>query len=156
MARRVEYFGDPVLTLAQVAYQCRMEPEDMQSELIEQIVIPGVTGQCESKTGAAIRGAIYEEEWPAHFGSGRPLDVGQANEIVSIEAQQPDGSWADQVVQYELRQGQRESFCISPPDAPRGCCGFDTRHAPTLRLTLACATGCSWLQLQLSATQKCS
>ena len=25
MARRIEYFGDPVLTLAQVAFQCRAE-----------------------------------------------------------------------------------------------------------------------------------
>lgn len=120
MARRIEYFGDPVLTLAQVAYQCRMEPEDMQSELIEQIVIPGITGQCESRTGAAIRGAIYEEEWPAHFGTGRPLDVGQANEIISVSALQPDGSWLEQVGPFELRQGQRESFVYFPAGRPAG------------------------------------
>jgi len=120
MARRIEYFGDPVLTLAQVAYQCRMEPEDMQPELIEQIVIPGVTGQCESKTGAAIRGAIYEEEWPMHFEAGRPLDIGQANEILSIAAQQPDGSWVEQTGPFELRQGQRESCLFFPAGRPSG------------------------------------
>lgn len=120
MARRIEYFGDPVLTLAQVAYQCRMEPEDMLPELIEQIIIPGVTSQCESKTGASIRGAIFEEEWPAHFGSGLPLDIGQANEIVSITAQQADGSWQEQVGPFELRQGQRESFLYFPGGRPSG------------------------------------
>jgi len=148
MARRIEYFGDPVLTLAQVAYQCRMEPEDMQPELIEQIVIPGVTGQCESRTGAAIRGAIYEEEWPAHFGSGQPLDIGQANEIVSIAAQQPDGSWVEQVGEFELRQGQRESFLYFPGGRPSGLlrlrykAGADLDAYPSVRnwLLMAAAT----------------
>lgn len=119
MARRIEYFGDPVLTLAQVAFQCRVEPEDMELELIE-IVVPGVTSQCESKTGAAIRGAIYEEDWPASFASGHALDVGQATEIVSIMSRQPDGTWAAQPAPFELQQGQRESFLCFLGDRPAG------------------------------------
>ncbi|AWY39424.1 hypothetical protein DKY63_05700 [Pseudomonas putida] len=110
MARRIEYFGEPVLTLAQVAFQCRVEPEDMEPELIEQIIIPGVTSQCESKTGAALRGATYEEDWPVSFASGHALDIGQASEIVSIMLQQADGTWAAESAPFELQQGPRESF----------------------------------------------
>jgi hypothetical protein len=120
MARRIEYFGDPALTLDQVAFQCRVEPEDMEPALIEQIIIPGVTAQCESKTGAAIRGAVYEEEWPADRPSGHALDVGQANEVVSIFAQQPDGTWSEAIGPFELRQEQRESFLFFPVARPGG------------------------------------
>lgn len=120
MARRIEYFGEPVLTLAQVAFQCRVEPEDMEPELVEQIIIPGVTAQCESKTGAAIRGAVYEEEWPAGRPSGHALDMGQAFEVVSVFAQQPDGTWAEQVGSFELLREQRESFLSFPAARPRG------------------------------------
>jgi len=120
MARRIEYFGDPVLTLAQVAFQCRVEPEDMEPELIEQIIIPGVTAQCESKTGAGIRGATYEEDWPTHFATGHALDIGQANEIVSVMSQQADGTWVPQLGPFELRQDQRESFLFFPSPRPSG------------------------------------
>jgi len=120
MARRIEYFGEPVLTLEQVAFQCRLEPEDMESGLIEQIIIPGVTTQCESKTGAGIRGAIYEEQWPADFASGHALDVGQATEIVSVDVQQSDGLWAAHTGLLELRQEQRESFLSFPSGRPSG------------------------------------
>jgi hypothetical protein len=120
MARRIEYFGDPVLTLEQVAFQCRVEPEDMEPALIEQIIIPGVTTQCESKTGASIRGAVYEEEWPASRPSGHALDVGQANELVSVLSQQPDGTWVEQAGPFELRQDQRESFLFFPVSRPGG------------------------------------
>lgn len=120
MARRIEYFGEPALTLDQVAFQCRVEPEDMEPALIEQIIIPGVTAQCESKTGAAIRGAVYEEEWPADRPSGHALDVGQANEVISILAQRADGTWAEAVGPFELRQEQRESFLFFPAVRPAG------------------------------------
>lgn len=120
MARRIEYFGEPVLTLEQVAFQCRVEPEDMEPALIEQIIIPGVTAQCESKTGAAIRGAVYEEEWPADRQSGHALDVGQATEIVSVLSQQASGSWVEQAGPFDLRQDQRESFLHFPAIRPGG------------------------------------
>ena len=148
MARRIEYFGEPVLTLAQVAFQCRVEPEDMEPALIEQIIIPGVTAQCESKTGASIRGAVYEEEWPADRPSGHALDVGQANEVVSIFAQLPDGTWAEQARPYELRQEQRESFLSFPAARPSGRlrirykAGLDLELNPGVRnwLLMAAAT----------------
>ncbi|MDP1114583.1 hypothetical protein, partial [Klebsiella pneumoniae] len=89
-------------------------------ELIEQIIIPGVTAQCESKTGAAIRGAVYEEEWPADRQGGDALDVGQATEIVSVFALQASGSWVEQVGPFDLRQGQRESFLHFPAVRPAG------------------------------------
>lgn len=134
MARRIEYFGDPVLTLAQVAFQCRVEPEDMEPSLIEQIIIPGVTTQCESKTGAGIRGAVYEEEWPANRLSGHALDVGQASEIVSIFAQQPDGTWAEQFGSVDLLQEQRESFLFFPAARPGG--RLRIRYKASLNLDL--------------------
>lgn len=148
MARRIEYFGDPVLTLEQVAFQCRVEPEDMAPELIEQIIIPGVTSQCESKTGAAIRGAVYEEEWSADRRSGHALDVGQATEIVSVLSQQAEGDWVEQVGTFELRQDQRESFLHFPTARPPGRirirykAGLDMDTHPGVRnwLLMAAAT----------------
>jgi hypothetical protein len=148
MARRIEYFGDPALTLAQVAFQCRVEPEDMEPAFIEQIIIPGVTTQCESKTGAAIRGATYEEDWPATFTSGHALDVGQASEIVSIMSQQSDGTWAVLPVTFELQQGQRESFLFFSGSRPAGPlrirykAGLDLELYPGVRnwLLMAAAT----------------
>lgn len=92
----------------------------MEPALIEQIIIPGVTTQCESKTGASIRGAVYEEEWPANRPSGHALDVGQANELVSVLSQQPDGTWVEQEGPFELRQDQRESFLFFPASRPDG------------------------------------
>jgi hypothetical protein len=148
MARRIEYFGEPVLTLEQVAFQCRVEPEDMEPALIEQIIIPGVTTQCESKTGASIRGAVYEEEWPAGFASGHALDIGQATEVVSVDVRQFDGSWAAHTGSIELRQDQRESFLSFPSGRPSGAlrirykAGVDLNLHPGVRnwLLMAAAT----------------
>lgn len=120
MARRIEYTGDPVLTLSQVATQCRLEPEDLDATLVEQIIIAGVTTQCESRTGASIRAALFEEDWPASFPSGRPLDWGQATEVVSVSVGQSDGSWVALDVPLDLRQGQRESFLFFPGGRPVG------------------------------------
>ena len=148
MARRIEFLGEPVLTLDQVAFQCRVEPEDMAPELIEQIIIPGVTGQCESKTGAAIRGAVYEEEWPADRQDGHALDVGQATEIVSVFAQQGSGAWVEYAGPFDLRQDQRESFLHFPAARPAGRlrirykAGLDISLHPGVRnwLLMAAAT----------------
>lgn len=148
MARRIEYVGDPVLTLEQVAFQCRLEPEDMEPALIEQIIIPGVTTQCESKTGASIRAAIYEENWPDGFASGHALDVGQANEVVSVEARQSDGNWGAYLGRLELQQGQRESLLSFPDGRPAGAlrirykAGLDLDQHPGVRnwLLMAAAT----------------
>ena len=118
MARRIAYEGEPVLTLQEVAYQCKIEPEDMEPELIEQIIIPGVTSQCESKTGAAIRRALYEEHWPQGHGSGQPLDVGQVLEVESVIALAADGSDSQQPVVVELRCSAREGFLHFPGGRP--------------------------------------
>lgn len=120
MARRIAYIGEPVLTLEQVAYQCRLDPEDTVPELIEDVIIPGVTGQAESRTGAAIRQAEYEDEWPEHYGSGHALDIGQATEIVSISRIQPDGSVEELTVTHNLRNRGRESFLYFPAGRPAG------------------------------------
>lgn len=120
MARRIAYTGAPVLTLDQVAFQCRLEPEDLQPELIDLIIIPGVTAQAESKTGAAIRGALYEEDWPSQFPSGHALDVGQATEIESVHLLAATGAIELYTGPAQVHQGGRESYLIFPDGRPDG------------------------------------
>lgn len=120
MARRIAYIGEPVLTLGDVARQCRDDPEDMQPELVEQVIIPGVTAQAEQRTGAAIREALYEEHWPADYPSGSPLDIGQASEVTKVERVLPDGTAEEIVGQHILRRGQRESYLHFPHGRPEG------------------------------------
>lgn len=85
MARRIGYTGDPVITLADVARQCRVEEGDLQPELIEGVIIPAVTAQAEARTGAAIRTALYEEDWSFGYRRDRAFDVGQVKEVVSVQ-----------------------------------------------------------------------
>ncbi|MBA1321194.1 hypothetical protein [Pseudomonas plecoglossicida] len=120
MARRIEYTGPPVLTLEQVAYQCRAEPEDLQPELINQIIIPGVTSQGESKTGAAIRKAVYEEDWPPHYPSGHLLDIGQVVSVESIHVLGDAGQVSPFTGQFELIRGGKESYLNFPNGRPQG------------------------------------
>ncbi|TRO33877.1 hypothetical protein EQ845_16640 [Pseudomonas putida] len=120
MARRIAYTGAPVLTLEQVAFQCRAEPEDLQPELIDLIIIPGVTAQGESKTGAAIREAIYEEDWPAAYPSGHSLDIGQVVAVESVVVVGDAGEIAPYEGQVALRQGGKESYLEFPEGRPEG------------------------------------
>lgn len=120
MARRIAYTGAPVLTLAQVAFQCRAEPEDLQPELIDLVIIPGVTAQAESKTGAAIREAIYEEDWPTHYPSGHPLDIGQAVAVESVHILGEAGTPALFSGVVRLIQGRKESYLEFPGGRPVG------------------------------------
>lgn len=148
MARRIAYVGDPVLTLEQVAFQCRVEPEDLQPELIEQLIIPGVTAQCESMTGAGIRAATYEEIWDGTWRSGRALDQGQATGVISIVRIASDGTETNLPGPFDLRQGQRESYLHYSGDQPAGVlrirynAGVDLDAYPGVRswLLLAAAT----------------
>ncbi|QIH09271.1 hypothetical protein ATY02_22460 [Pseudomonas sp. BIOMIG1BAC] len=118
MGRRIAYTGAPVLTLEQVAFQVRAEPEDLQPDLINQIIIPGVTGYCESKTGAAVRQALYEDEWPASYPSGHSLDVGQ---VVAIESVVVLGATVTPYTgRVELEQGGKESYLHFPDGRPPG------------------------------------
>ena len=139
MARRIAYIGEQVLTLSQVAYQCRLEPEDLQPELIEEIIIPGVVGQAESRSGAAIRMAEYEDEWPEHYGSGHALDQGQAHEVISISRIHSDGTEEALTVAHNLRIRQRESFLYFPEGRPAGelliryRAGLDLDQYPAVR-----------------------
>lgn len=122
MARRIEYVGPPVIAPAEVAEHSRIDPADLQAAMLEHVIIPGVTAQAESKTGAAIRLALYEEEWPEHYGSGRPLDVGQAGDIQSIAYIGADGGMVefDPLPPHRLEVGQRESFLHFLQGRPAG------------------------------------
>lgn len=120
MARRIAYTGTPVLTLQQVADQCRLEVEDLQQTLIEGVIIPGITAQGEVRTGAAIREAEYEEDWPEHYSSGHALDVGQASEVLSVSSLAADGTVTALTVTHHLQRGGRESFLHFPDGRPPG------------------------------------
>ena len=142
MARRIAYSGDAPILLEDVARQCRVEVDDLEPELIEHVIIPGVIAQAEAKTGAAVRPAEYVEDWPERYASGRPLDVGQAHEIVAVQRVSVDGTVVDLDVPRYLQQGQRESFLHFPAGRPPGVlrvrykAGLDLDAYPGVRLWL--------------------
>lgn len=139
MARRIAYTGSPVITLEDVARQCRVEPEDLQPELIQQVIIPGVTAQAEQRTGAAIREAEYEEDWPEAYLSGSALDVGQASAVVFVKRLLHDGTTEDLTDPVHLQRAHRESFLHFPQGRPPGVlriryrAGFDPSAYPGVR-----------------------
>ena len=92
MAQRIAYTGAPVLTPQDIATWRRNDAVLLESDLLEQIVIPGVVAQCESRTGAAIQEARYVEHWSVHRLSGEALDTGQASEVETVEVIAPDGT----------------------------------------------------------------
>lgn len=151
MARRIAYTGEPVLTLQQVADQCRLEIDDLQQALIEQVIIPGVTAQGEARTGAAIRAAEYEEDWPEHYGSGHALDRGQASAVVSIASVAADGTVTPLTVAHYLQRLERESFLHFPDGRPSGVlrirytAGADLDAYPGVR---------SWLLIQAATAHE--
>ena len=108
------------MTLEQVAFQCRAEPEDLQPELIDLVIIPGVTAQAESKTGAAIREAIYEEDWAAAYPSGHSLDVGQVVDVESVLVLDAPGQPTAFEGRAELIRGGKESYLEFPDGRPAG------------------------------------
>ncbi|CDF82645.1 hypothetical protein PKB_1280 [Pseudomonas knackmussii B13] len=142
MARRIAYSGDAPITLADVARQCRVEVDDLEPELINLVIIPGVIAQAEGKTGAAVRPAEYVEDWPEHYPSGHALDVGQATEIIAIQRVGVDGVTVDLDVPHYLEQGQRESWLRFPNGRPPGVlrvrykAGMDSDAYPGVRMWL--------------------
>lgn len=117
MARRIEYTGPPILTLQEVADQVREDVADMQIQFVENVVIPGVTTQCETVTGAAIRTGTYEEDWPVSRISAA-LDRGQACKVLRVTpVDAPDHEFDLQ--HFRLDIGQRISQLTVGP-AVRG------------------------------------
>lgn len=150
MARRIAYEGDLPITLEDVARQCRVEPADLQPELIEGVIIPGVVAQAEAKTGAAVRAAVYVEEWPESYGSGHALDVGQASEVVSVSRVLADGNLEPLTVTTRLQREQRESFLHFPAGRPAGVlsirykAGADLAASQGLKLWLLMAAATAY------------
>lgn len=120
MAQRIAYLGAPVLTPDDIAAWRRNDAVLLESALLSTIVIPGVVAQCEAKTGAAIQDARYVEHWPDHYASGRPLDVGQAHTIETIELVGADGSAVQSTANKFLQREQRETFLHFPDGRPQG------------------------------------
>jgi hypothetical protein len=120
MAQRIAYTGAAVLTPQDIATWRRNDAVLLESDLLEQIVIPGVVAQCESRTGAAIQEARYVEHWQVHRLSGDALDTGQAFEVESVEVVAPDGTSTPITAPVVLRREQRESFVSFPDGRPAG------------------------------------
>lgn len=152
MARRIAYIGPPVLTLEDVARQCRIEPQDLERALIEGVIIPGVTTQAESKTGAAIRPAEYVDEWPESYSSGHTLDVGQAFEVVEVRRVLPDGSTETVTEPTRLQREQLQSYLHFPRGRPPGVlqvrykAGVDLEANPGVKL---------WLLMHAATAHEC-
>lgn len=153
MARRIAYDEaslDAVITLADAAEQCRVEVEDLQGSLVERVILPGVIAQAEARTSAAIRVAVYEEDWPAGYPSGHALDVGQAREILSV-SQVVDGVVTPLAVPTSLRQG-RETYLDFPGGRPPGAlriryrAGVDLDAYPAVRQWLLLYIGTAYEQ----------
>ena len=106
MARRLRYSGEAVLTLEQVADQVLGLAPD-QHDLVTKVIIPAVTAQAETITGAAIRRAEYVEDWLAGGRRGGWLDIGQADKIVKVQILGGSGDLPEQA--YELEQGSLQS-----------------------------------------------
>lgn len=117
MARRIAYTGPPVLTPEDVADQVRVHVTDLQVAFVTEIIIPTVTSQCEATSGAAIREAVYEEDWPAGRVMGA-LDVGQAKEVLTVQRlDAPDDILPLDLFRLDI--GQRVSHLNLLPGAPR-------------------------------------
>lgn len=99
-----------------------------------------MTGYCESKTGAAVRQALYEDEWPASYPSGHSLDVGQ---VVAIESVVVLGATVTPYTgRVELEQGARKAICISRTVGHLAGCASAISLGWTCRPTPACCPGC--------------
>ncbi|MBL5979050.1 phage gp6-like head-tail connector protein [Comamonas sp. NyZ500] len=149
MARRIRYTGEPVLTLAEVVEWVRADPAAAQSNLITNLIIPTVTAQCEAETGAAIRGAEYVEVWSV--GScARALDVGQANEILSV--QPLDGGAQLSPDQYSLQIGQRVSVLTVKSGGALNItykAGLDLAVYPSVRSWMLMYAATLWAQREV-------
>lgn len=160
MARRIGYTGDPVITLADVARQCRVEPGDLQPELIEGVIIPAVTAQAEARTGAAIRTALYEEDWSFGYRRDRAFDVGQVREVVSVQRVLAGGRLENIEGAPWLRYVGTEALPQFPGDMPAGplrfhyTAGVDLDVHPGVRmwLLLSAATAYEFRETLVSGT----
>lgn len=158
MAQRIAYTGAPVLTPQDIATWRRNDAVLLESDLLENIVIPGVVAQCESRTGAAIREARYVEHWPVHRLSGDALDTGQAFEVESVEVLAPDGTATPITAPVVLRREQRESFVSFPEGRPAGLlritykAGTDLNAYPGVRNWLLMHIGTVYAQRESLVT----
>lgn len=147
MAQRIAYLGTAVLTPEDIAAWRRNDAVLLESAMLSTIIIPGVVAQCEARTGAAIQEARYIEHWPVHYASGRPLDVGQAHTIESIELVAADGTATLSNAAKYLQREQRESFLHFPAGRPDGTLRITYRAGADL---VAYPSVRNWLLLNIS------
>jgi len=80
----IEYVGDEVITFSDVAAQCRVDTDDERA-WIESVVIPSARQAAESRTGSAIREAVYEERVTGPIAREIDLSIGQAHTMQRVE-----------------------------------------------------------------------
>lgn len=152
MARRIEYTGPPVFTPEDIAAWRRNDAVLLEADLLRDVIIPGVTAQAETRTGAAIRQARYVETWPAAYTSGHALDVGQANSIEKVDVLSADGVPVPSGAACYLQQEQRESYLHFPAGRPAGVlqitytAGADLAAYPAVRNWLLMHIGTVYAQ----------
>lgn len=106
MAQRLRYTGDPPITPEEVATQARTTLVALELALVRDVIIPAVTAQCESITGAAIRLAEYQQAYLPDKAGACWLDHGQVRNIIAVTA--TDGTVIDPD-DYRVIHTQRES-----------------------------------------------
>ena len=116
MAIRLRYTGEPVITLDEVVEQVRDTATNIQQSLVRDVIIPAVTAQCESITGAAIRLAEYQQAYQPNKAGACWLDHGQVRSIIAVSAE--DGTVVDQA-DYRIINTQRET-AVQPIGFPLG------------------------------------
>lgn len=152
MARRIAYTGAPVLTPEDIAAWRRDDLVLLESALLRDVIIPGITAQAEEITGAAIQQARYTETWSERIRSGAALDVGQAHTVESIDVISADGVPVPSGVVHYLDQGQRESTLHFAAGKPAGTlritylAGIDLAAYPAVRTWLLMQIGTVYAQ----------
>ena len=152
MARRIAYTGPPVFTPEDISAWRRNDAVLLESDLLRDVIIPGVTAQAEARTGAAIRQATYVEIWPAAYASGHALDVGQAKAVSAVDVLSVDGAPVPSGATHYLQQEQHESYLHFPAGRPAGVlqityeAGADLQAYPAVRNWLLMHIGTVYAQ----------
>lgn len=147
MATLLEYLDEEPLCLSDVMTHCRVDADDDRSYL-EDVVIPSARAMAESRSGAAIRMAHYQEVLVA----GTRLSIGN---VVAVDSAEVDGSPVLFTVEEKLR---RVAVCS---EAARGRfmmvkfrAGIeDLSSFPTVRSWLLLACGSLYRERELGGEE---
>lgn len=155
MAQRLRYTGEPVLTLQDVEAQVQGGLPADQQQLVTDVIIPAVTAQAETITGAAIREAEYAEHWPAGGRAGGWLDVGQVKSILSVKKQGSDQPLPESAYSLCVYQRMAQLQLHAVPDQPLHItyvAGVDLAAYPSVKQWLLMQAATLFAQRELLVT----